>query len=209
MGFWGTFDVDAFSLVQIWDIPKNFIASFMLSGGVIMAFVLSMVFYINKPKYEKRNSPASFNATKYRRILFVLSLLAAFILYWFHKYNIWYWVISSIVLAYLLVSQIIKMPSYINIVNNYFLRLYVTILVVVTIALCFVVAKYRALGIYLNNDIQIINIDATKINRNISSNTQLKLLGFLGDKLIVSSLDNKNIIVLKQDAFDAIGLQKK
>ena len=59
------------------------------------------------------------------------------------------------------------------------------------------------------DSIQIVKIDTTKMKNTIMNKDSLKLLGFLGNKFIVSSLDNKKNFVLNQSAFDVIELESK
>ena len=54
-----------------------------------------------------------------------------------------------------------------------------------------------------------MNIDVPNTIIQKSGVNTLKLLGFLGDKFIVSSLNNEKIFVLKQDAFNTIELEKR
>lgn len=207
LGFWGTFDVDAFSLVELWDIPKNFVGSFMFSGGVGIVLILTMVFFINKLSYfnkENNTVTATVKQTVNRRIAFLGVIIIAIILFFFLRYNFYYWLSCAAILSWLLIAQIVRMPSFINLVNNYYLRIYVTMIVITTPVICFVSAKKDALAIYKNSNAQIIKIDDPKITSQKSEIGSLKLLGFLGDKLIVSTLDNEKIFVLNKSAFDVI-----
>lgn len=210
LGFWGTFDVDAFSIVQIWDIPKNFVASFMFSGGVAIIMILTMVFFINKASISVlNNTAATIKQTVNRRIAFYIVIIIASALYRFLNHSIIYWVWSSMILSMLIIAQIVKMGSFINLVNNFYLRVYVTTVIVMTPVMCFTSGKKNALSIYLNQSIQIVNIDVPNTIIQKSGVNTLKLLGFLGDKFIVSSLNNEKIFVLKQDAFNTIELEKR
>ncbi len=81
---------------------------------------------------------------------------------------------------------------------------------IITPFMAFGVGKYSAKEIYYNMNITYVNVES-KQNSNviITSPISLKLLGFLGDKVIVSSLDNKQIFVLNQSALNVIELKRK
>lgn len=71
----------------------------------------------------------------------------------------------------------------------------------------FSIGKSKGLRVHKNIDIKYINAISIDTALTINDNTRMKLLGFLGNKVIVSSLDNKKIIVLNQDKYDKIELE--
>jgi len=75
-----------------------------------------------------------------------------------------------------------------------------------TIFFSFILGRVKAIYVYKNENIKYAKaIDNNSISA-ISDSVPKKFLGFLGDKAIVSSLDNKTIIVLNQDKYDRIEL---
>jgi len=89
------------------------------------------------------------------------------------------------------------------------MRHYIGTLIITVPIFCVFTAKLSSLSIYNNNDIRYIKTINNDSNVSISDTLSLKLLGFLGDKVIVSSLDNKKIIVPNQSSFSRIELTQK
>lgn len=68
----------------------------------------------------------------------------------------------------------------------------------------FISGKMISLEIYNNKSAKRIAIETKEINNNSTDTLALKFLGFLGDKFIISSLNNKRVFVLNQSAYDMI-----
>lgn len=206
VGFWGTFNVDAFSLVQIWDIPKNFIASFLLSGGVSIIMVSIMaLFYPKGDFYEIEHRTDENIFWKFIEItLFMLTLVVGSYFYSDLKYYPQYWSAMCIIISGIIIIQIMKMPYYKKIIRFRTVRLCVAIVVIFSPASSFLYGKKNALKIHSNRKIKIVAIETNKIKNTNSGDSLYKFLGFLGDKFIISSFDNKKIYYLNQSAFDVI-----
>lgn len=214
VGFWGTFNVEAFSLIEIWDIPKNFIAPFLYSGGAFLLFVTAYWLYINSRKeniFIKTNPSSDMPKKKsnYKIYLILIVMILFLIFYNSLRFNYYFWTLSFFTLAGVLILEIKDASLAVKIIPNNLLRFYVFILIILPPVMCFVVGKGNALLIYNNSKVQIVKIATNSKSNNISDTTSLKLLGFLGEKFIVSSLDNKKIFVLNQSSFDVIELDKK
>lgn len=76
----------------------------------------------------------------------------------------------------------------------------------------FMLGKIKALAIYNNSEIKyikhLINNNATEIFA-AKDSTNFKLIGFLGDKLIIGSLDNKQTVILNQSSISNLVIEIK
>ena len=92
-------------------------------------------------------------------------------------------------------------------VPNGQMRYYLLTIVVTVPIFCIYTSKISSIGIYNNIDIKYAKIISSDNSISSKDTFSLKLLGFLGDKIILSSLDNKRIEVVNQSSFDAVILQ--
>ena len=129
------------------------------------------------------------------------------------KYNLnpTYWTVSGGILSVLVAFKLMGLPSTKEILPNETIRLYILMILVSTIVMSYALGKAKAVKIYTNKEIKYITAktDNTSIEiQPISDTTRLKLLGFLGSKVIVSSLDNKKIHILPQSSVDVLTIEK-
>lgn len=222
IGYWGTFDVDISNIVSATDIPKSFIMPFVVSNGMLIANILLQIIIFRHlkeqvvPKSEEVKKRTFFG--RFWRFLLsvdaIFSLSAVFIIseYENNKLNGVYWLVSGFTVSILVGIKIVNLPAIRRIIPYEIIRMYTVMMLIYTPVMSFAIGKTRAINTYVNKQIRY----ATAIPTNTSINTQaikdsssLKLLGFLGDKIILSSLDNKKIYILNQSAFDIVELQDR
>lgn len=211
IGYWGTFDIDAFSLIEIWDIPKNFIAPFMYSGGISIVIVSAGMLFTNKFEHfvkEQEYVTVTLNTLVLRAVVFLSLSITTYILSGYFKYSLNFWIVSLLVLVTLVLLELMRIHFFIKIIPNRYVRLYFFIMLIFTPTSSFLLGKKRAIIAHENQSelIRITTNTTTNIYNNIPDTIGLKLLGFLGDKFIVSSINNDKIFILNQSAFDVIGL---
>lgn len=227
IGFWTTFGVDITPFVSLTDIPKSFILPFVLSQGFFLFNLLTnfLSSTIQKDEEQTEVAPAPQRKLWQRRLLIFISIDMLFIyavfaisrFYWSYNQNGLFWWLSTLTIGFY-VSYKFVTNSFVKQYIPYFtLRLYAANVVCLLPFFCFSTGKVLSLSIYHNSDIKYVSIsneqsqsanaDSTSFARD-SSSSSLKFLGFLGDKLIASSLDNEKIVFLNQSAFDEVVLSK-
>ena len=209
IAFWSTFDFDISNIVSVVDIPKNFIFPFILSN-ILIILQLGSNIVADKHSNTKTLSAEAFNTRKKKINYFIIVVVAALTpTYLMFKQYPEFWIAACFVLMFLLQYKFVISYTIIKIIPNYTLRYYFAHVFVLVPMFCIMTGKTKSLNIYNNTDIKYININSIKTKISISDSASLKLLGFLGDKLIIGSLDNKQIFVLNQEMFDAVELDKK
>ena len=71
----------------------------------------------------------------------------------------------------------------------------------------FQTGKTLSLDIYSNKDFKYVKFIPAK--GDFPDSTKYKLLGFLGSKTFISTVDNKKVTIVDQSSFDAIEIEKK
>lgn len=206
--YWSTFNFDISNIASITDIPKNFIYPFILSNttfiiGIVAAQLDSSLSKRTQDNISKERKPKKSIEPFFDRIFFI-SVFALIPLYTYLKYNDFFWWITGICLLFFLLFKFMKSPLIARCFPNSNIRYYAFTLFVSVPIFCVITAKSNSISIYNNTDIKY-----AKINNEALDSTSLKLLGFLGDKLIISSLDNKKIIVLNQSSLSVVELTQK
>ena len=146
-------------------------------------------------------------------MVFFYSLLLIWHFFSDYKLNAGYWAISSLIIGAYLVYKFFTSAFIKQYIPYQLLRLYTGYVICLVPVLSFSTGRVFALNIYNNKDIRHIIIVASQAN-NASADTirsnksiqSLKFLGFLGDKVIASSLDNKKITFINQSSFSQIEL---
>lgn len=214
IGFWTIFNIDISSFIAITDIPKSFIFPFVITQGFYFFYMFAnlltnekhitdiKLFTINPDKIWKRIIKViiSYDTIFSFSIPFIISY------YQSHKLNALFWGVCSIWISLYLMSKVKNSDFFKTQIPNYSIRNYVSYIICFIPLSCFSTGKIFSIGIFNNTNIQYINIDNR--NQNIDS-CSLKFLGFLGDKLIVSSLDNKKVSYINQSSFTKVELIKK
>ena len=209
IAFWSTFKFDISNIVSVVDIPKSFIFPFILGNGFfIVQLVVSSI--TQKKVYEQ-----PFDHKRHTRqqiildflLLVVFGLITSFYLY--YEYSLIYWGLSCAALVILLSFKFESNSAIKRVLPSYNLRYYVSTVLIVMPIFCVLTAKGLSLAIYNNSSVRYIKVKNVNELVNISDSSALKLIGFLGDKIIVSSLNNKQIIVLNQSTFSIVELNQK
>ncbi len=209
LGFWGTFNIDAFAFMQIWDIPKSFIAPFMYAGGAAVLLQLSFGFFvINNNDFGDVVYPIYLNQ-RVRTVILSLILVTGVFLSRYFQYNMRYWMIFLFVFAPLFILEL-QSNNFIKKIIPKFSSRFILIFTIISFpTLSFMLGKKNSLRIYHNEYIKIINSPEINIKQKLSDTIPLKLIGFMGDKFIVGTLNNNKIFVLAQSAFNVIELNEK
>jgi hypothetical protein len=227
IGFWATFNIDITNFVSITDIPKSFVLPFVLTQGFFL--LQAMINLISTPhikeddEYEKEETVIK--KTKLKElisIIFNVDLLISIafitIISFYVKYqlNSFYWAISGAAIGMYLVYKFTSIKIVAEKIPYPMLRIYLAYVVCLLPIFCFVTGKVTSINIYNNKDIMYINqISDSSQSGNTTMNfpkrdsSSLKLIGFLGDKLIISSINNKKIIFINQSSFKTVELTKQ
>jgi hypothetical protein len=220
VGFWSTFDLDVSNIVNLTEIPKSFILPFLLSNiyGLIVYVIVLITSHSKKDELVGVDTQTGPSKTWIIIIDLVLDLLIfiipAIMYMYYDKYKLSgnYWTGSLSIMSLLIASKFSGLSFFKNLIPNSSTRFYLLILFVSTICMSFAIGKLKSVNIYNNRYVKYIAVKTNNVNveiQPISDTTNLKLLGFLGDKVIISSLDNKKIFVFNQDRFDIIELEEK
>lgn len=221
IGYWSTFNVDITNTVDLMEVPKSFIFPFVVTFGIGFFFMVINFIAIDifpKPKSRVLNMPAKDIGKKkliipVNKISFWI-LLSPLILLGIRSLignTQTFWYFSGFFLSMLLwVKGVLTEKIYFMFTNKN-LAMPVIFLFVCTPVMSFCLGKGNGVKIYDNMEIKYINIinintanpTLPKTDHNLSS---LKFLGLLGDKLILSSLDNKKIVFINQSSFEAVEL---
>ncbi|MCS6973379.1 MAG: hypothetical protein N2044_06220 [Cyclobacteriaceae bacterium] len=221
IGYWSTFKLDITSFISLTDIPKSFVLPFVLANGyyiinIILNFVTTR-HYKDKPE-EQETETEKTPRPRWKRILsrvfsldslIMLTFLVGFIL--FDKYSLspLYWVIFGFLLANLLMFKLTDFQPFKRLLPSSSLRLYISNMLIFLPVACFVIGKGLSLRVYSNDDIMIYDDRLMTLEDNKQPSDTLKFVGFIGDKVVVSSLDNKKIVFVNQASKDEIILRKK
>lgn len=218
VAFWSTFDTDLLSLVEVTEIPKMFIIPFSIGIGItFLEVALLMVIdtdrFSNKPPLLIRHLTYfhSVNTGIINKILIFL-FITTVILSFFLSKSLIFWNLSGALFINFSIIPIMKNHriTYYSKESKAFRGLLA--LCIIVPVMCFMFGKTKALLIYKNNNIKRVNTDiiANKAKTEVTNDSlSLKLVGFLGNKIIVSSLDNKKIWVINQSSVDNVELFEK
>jgi hypothetical protein len=218
IGFWTVFKIDISAFISITDIPKSFVIPFIFTNGTYLGQII--LNSLLTKFYKDNNGDFSHSSTLNKSLIIdiIATLIIVVILFFSKNYtdDPYFWTIScTLVGLYLLFKFCVS--SFIKSVVPYFtLRLYFGYILILTPIFSFATGKYVALNIYNNYN----NTDLAKKyiikNKFISDNTSidtsfnnLKLIGFIGDKTIASTEDNKNFIIINNDNNEHIIFIKK
>ena len=237
IGYWSSFNLDISNFITLSDIPKNFVFPFIITNAFyfVVIFVNSMtqkvINDITTQKRELRKMQSQLEAVKGGEInklkkvkehpnLFVylikdINLWIIWLFYFavkFYKdysHTILYWGISILLFSTFLIIKLTTEKFFDRFFKEGFGGRYAKYFLFLFPIVCFGTGKYLSLNIYNNQDIRAIKAITNKSSQPIIDSTAFKLLGFLGDKAIISSLDNKKMIVLNQNAYEGLELEEK
>ena len=126
-----------------------------------------------------------------------------------YKLNTAYWFVSALLFGYILVHKFSHW-TYIKKQIPYFtIRYYLGHLICFFPISCFSTGTISAINIFNNTDIQYVQTVKTDNKTSTVDSASTKFIGFIGDKLITASLDNKKIFISNQTSFDSVVLTKK
>lgn len=210
--------MDISNLVSITDIPKSFVFPFVISQGFFLFNVLTNYITSSHDKdpdgdWEDDVKPKS----KWRRFfkyivsldfLFSVVCFITVMFYFEYKMSTTYWSICSISIGYFLVIKFNRSSYVCKQIPYFSIRYYLGHLVCFFPVICFSTGKILAIDIYNNKGIQYVKVIQTNHHDSIVDKTKTKFIGFIGDKIITGSLDNKKLYILDQSSFDKLELTK-
>lgn len=215
IGFWQIFDVDISNFVSLADIPKSFIFPFVYSQGFFVLFMFFNIFFADNDRDLESAREFNFTFLKYRIVKFILSPKIIFlcslavIMNLHEKYNLYpeFWLIASTILSCLLSSHFLSIKKIKELIPFEDVREYLVATIVSIPFISFACGKSNGLKIYNNSEIKYVHYYKDLNSNATVDSTKKKLLGFLGDKIIVSSLDNKVVIFINQSSVEKIQLR--
>ncbi len=221
IGFWGTFNIDVFNLITIYDIPKSFVFPLLISQGFFsIQFFTGAVMNLNDdredigsivkikdewPFWRQALTRVISNTSILTTIVFLLSSI--FLENRFH--NELFWLINSLTVGYFLLHRFVNIKELKLLVKSSILRSYIGHMLIVFPITCFSTGKITSLKVYNNQN--IVNI------RSITDNTvgfgsdsiSVKFLGFISENFIYSTLDNKKTYIINKNSVDGVILIKQ
>lgn len=213
VGFWTTFNIDVTNFINIADIPKSFIIPFLIANGLV--FFQIVIHLISTPPITEESKEKDFTDKPFvfyalTRIDVLLSILSLVIIVSYNFYNseILFWIISSVLFAILISIKIHKIEEFKKLIPRNNVRKYLIHIFIVVPIISFSTGKINSLNIYHNNKINIVEfIKDNKVSD--QKKKSFKLLGFVGEKVIISDLKNEKIQIINQSSFDQIQLTEK
>lgn len=223
IGFWTTFNIEITNFLSISEIPKSFVLPFILSNGLtvfqmVINFIISQPFY-DEDEDEKENEVKKERSIFQKKFIQVLRplvhldmffsylIMAIIYFYYYYKTNVLFWSISTIFFGILMALKIGRNEKIKELIPKNNIRIYTVQILIYIPLLSFSTGKVNSLNIYNNDKITLVEI--VKDNKIIPSKQQNKLIGFIGEKLIISDLKNKKMKVINQSSFNEIQLTKK
>lgn len=216
VAFWSTFNLDISQFIQIWDIPKSFVFPFFVSGGLIIVLIVISRFLLNRSEIDEKATESAKKMNGYWDVILTpnsivfICLVLIFILYAILKATQMFFIASGLLTTIIFFIHIEHIDFIKSQIPDTLKRFIIINSFVLTPIVCFVTGKNQSLLIYQNERIRYMNIVTHQnIKNNISDSISIKFLGFLGDKVIGSSLNNEKIIVLNQSDMAGIVLTEK
>ena len=214
VGFWTTFDIDVTNFITITEIPKSFVIPFLLANGIVFfQIVLNLISSpsINEESKTKDNNkkiPFIIEFLINIDVLLTILTLAIVSTYNFFKTETPFWTLSSVLFAILISIKIYKIEKLKKLIPTSNFRKGLIHIFVIVPVISFLTGKINSLNIYHNNKINFVEFIKDNKVINEKKNT-FKLLGFVGEKIIISDLKNKKIQIINQSSFDQIQLIQK
>ena len=221
LGFWETFNIDIFSLISTSDIPKNFAFPLLVTQGL---FFLNFItggmsniiddnredkehFITIKPEWGIFKKLLLGLLTKIDIwVILTIALMMKFLPD--YKKNEIFWSFTSIIIAYYLMHKFVNLDILKSKIQSSFFRYLLAHFVVFFPISCFSIGKVTSLRILYNADNTYITIINNKSNPIMKDTARLKLLGFISDRVIYSTLDNKKTYILNKESCDGVILTK-
>lgn len=213
VGFWTTFDIDITNFITITEIPKSFVIPFLLANGIVFFQIgLNLISsHSITEEFQKKESnkklPVFFEILFKVDVLLSILTLAIVGLYNFYKTEILFWTLSCVLFAILISIRIHKIEKFKQLVPKSNFRTCLIHIFVIVPVISFSTGKLNSLNIYHNRKINLIQL--IKDEKIVEKKNTFKLLGFVGEKIIISDLKNKKIQIINQSSFDQIQLTQK
>jgi hypothetical protein len=229
IAFWSTFDLDISSFISLSDIPKNFVFPFIITNALVFILMYmqhlfnveiiglgKLIISFRKGKVREKEVKKKGRVLKwFKRFLMELFDVNTFIILFFSfsvyyydrsKYSATYWGLACGAFFLLLSTKLREWEWLDNLLVKYPIMAFIRFFVILFPVSCFVTGKISSLRIYNNDESRTLNAIISNKSHPIIDSTSLKFLGFIGNRAIVSSLDNKKIVVLSQDAYEGLEL---
>ena len=219
IGFWGTFNIDAFNLISVYDIPKSFVFPFIISQALFFAnFMIGSITSFEDDRKERRFFVTINEDISLLKKLFIVMFtsIRLWVLYIFTfsfifisdpMHNTLYWVLVSMTTAYYLLHQFVNIQEYKDLIKLRTLRTYIAHILIFFPISCFSTGKISSLRIYNNKEIKRIKMYNATNSPAASDTTSFKFLGFISDNFVYSTLDNKKTYILNKNSVDGIILE--
>ncbi len=224
IGFWSTFDINVFSFISIYDIPKNFVYPLMISQAYFVVNMITGQYILHSSFLNNDSKDIDFfieinEEWPHKKkvligaltlipiwIIVITGLLSIFIEN--HEKNILYWSIVSLIFSYYLLYRFVNFPYIKSKITNVLLRFFIGHFLTFFPIACFSNGKIESLKIYLNQKKEYFDIINSKNKPQINDPNCLKFLGFVSDKYIYSTLDNHKIFILNKEECNGIEITK-
>jgi hypothetical protein len=118
-----------------------------------------------------------------------------------------YWVISLLLFGIISFSKVSKVKFIKKRIPNPITRNYFLSILIAFVILCFGFGKVSSLHVYKNENVNSVKIIEDAKSQFIINSESLKLLGFVGNKAIISSLDNKRIFILNEESYKGFEIE--
>ena len=200
IGFWSKFNIDIYNLVSLSDIPKSFILPFVISQGFYVFNSLTGLLTSATFKDTETTPKTRISRSWWRQIirnllsldfLILISTFIALKFYFVYKMEPVFWVISAFTFSFLISTKFDSMPTIKKAIPYFHLRMYIVNTIIAVPLISYAIGKVNSLTIYNNDDKRYISIISDTTHSENTDKNLLKFVGFLGDKLIVSSVDKK------------------
>lgn len=231
--YWNYLDVYIFPVVTITEIPKSFIYPFLLTNGYI-AFVVFLLCFRdglrNVPilltnciisfsnffkKGYSRRQPALYSGFNLEHplnpgLFWCFLVLASIIAFKIDRQYWIFWYIVSFVVIFPISEMVTGMPFVKRGIKHHLLRRYLIVCIIATPALSIVMALSESYKVSNNKSIKYIEFSFkdSSVNFIPEVSGRLKLLGFAGDKIIASTINNDKKYFINQASVDKLSLSR-
>jgi hypothetical protein len=211
MGFWKTFNVDITNFIGIQDIPKSFIFPFFITQGTYLITAYLTVVNGNNNEYTGELTKPLRTWKRLWEVLFsfqtMFLLLAGSFGFLADRWgsSATFWSASAYFFSLILYFRYANYTPLKLLIPNKIIRHYLVYMAISLPLLGFASGKFISLNLYNNKAYKLVEISDGK-DILVSQKDSLKLIGFLGDKLFISTLDNKNLSIYNQSDFTSVKL---
>ena len=169
ISFWSTFDIDVSNFASVSEIPKSFIYPFLIANTIFLAQLgIHIIGYhmekavtgqpaiLDKPILRTNKFSWINELDPYVRDLIVMGIaffIIVFVgvLYYFFSDYMFFWVIALIIFVLPVVSLMQQISVIKKFSNEFSLRLYMIMLILIVPFVCVLDGKYNSLNIHNNS----------------------------------------------------------